>query len=135
MRGVLVDTGPLVAILDSSDAFHDRCVDVLHQLRDPLFTVWPVITEAMHLVGSPVAQERLWDVLEEGGLRLQPLEASDVPRMRALMQKYRDRPMDLADAAIVRVAEREQLTTVFTTDRADFSVYRLHGSRRFKLLL
>jgi predicted nucleic acid-binding protein len=134
VRGVLVDTGPLVAIIDSSDAFHDRCVDVLRELHDPLFTVWPVITEAMHLVGSPVAQERLWDVLEEGGLRLKPLDATDVPRMRALMRKYRDQPMDLADAALVRVAEREQLNTVFTTDRSDFSVYRLHGSRRFRLL-
>jgi predicted nucleic acid-binding protein len=134
VRGVLVDTGPLVAIIDSSDAFHERCVDVLRELHDPLFTVWPVITEAMHLVGSPVAQERLWDVLEEGGLRLKPLDATDVPRMRALMRKYRDQPMDLADAALVRVAEREQLNTVFTTDRSDFSVYRLHGSRRFRLL-
>jgi predicted nucleic acid-binding protein len=134
VRGVLVDTGPLVAIIDSSDAFHERCVDVLRELHDPLFTVWPVITEAMHLVGSPVAQERLWDVLEEGGLRLKPLDATDAPQMRALMRKYRDQPMDLADAALVRVAEREQLNTVFTTDRSDFSVYRLHGSRRFRLL-
>ena len=135
MRGVLVDTGPLVAIIDSSDAFHDRCVDVLRELREPLFTVWPVITEAMHLVGSPVAQERLWDVLEEGGLRLKLLDAADAPRMRALMRKYRDLPMDLADAALVRVAERDQVHTVFTTDRSDFSAYRLHGSRRIRLLL
>jgi predicted nucleic acid-binding protein len=81
-----------------------------------------------------VAQERLWDVIEAGALRLKPLDATDVPRMRVLMRKYRDQPMDLADAALVRVAEREQLHTVFTTDRSDFSVYRLHGSRRFRLL-
>jgi predicted nucleic acid-binding protein len=134
VRGVLVDTGPLVAIIDASDAFHERCIDILRGLRDPLFTVWPVVTEAMHLIGSPVAQERLWEVLEDGGLRLQPLDAADAPRMRALMRKYRDLPMDLADAALVRVAEREQLHTVFTIDRSDFSVYRLHGSRRFRLL-
>jgi predicted nucleic acid-binding protein len=135
VRGVLVDTGPLVAIIDSSDAFHDRCVEVLRELRDPLFTVWPVITEAMHLVGSPVAQERLWEVLEEGGLTLKPLDGTDAPRMRALMRKYRDLPMDLADAALVRVAERDEVNTVFTTDRSDFSAYRMHGSRRFRLLL
>jgi predicted nucleic acid-binding protein len=135
VRGVLVDTGPLVAITDSSDVFHERCVDVLRELRDPLFTVWPVITEAMHLVGSPVAQERLWGVLEDGALRLRPLDMADAPRMKTLMKKYRDLPMDFADAALVRVAERDQLHTVLTTDRSDFSVYRLHGSRRFRLLL
>jgi predicted nucleic acid-binding protein len=55
--------------------------------------------------------------------------------MRALMRKYRDLPMDLADAALVRVAERDEVNTVFTTDRSDFSAYRMHGSRRFRLLL
>ncbi len=63
--------------------------------------------------------------MEAGDLRLKPLDATDVPRMKALMRKYRDLPMDFADAALVRVAEREQMHTVFTTDWADFSVYRL----------
>lgn len=134
MRGVLVDTGPLVAVIDADDAFHERCVGALRQIRDPLFTVWPVITEAMHLIGSIAAQERLWDVLEERRLELLPLEAADISRMRALMTKYADRPMDLADAALVRVAERDGLHTVFTIDDADFRVYRLHGSKRFRLL-
>jgi predicted nucleic acid-binding protein len=97
-------------------------------------TVWPVITEAMHLVGSLLAQERLWDVLEARHLRILPLDAADVPRIRALMKKYHDRPMDLADAALVRVAEREGLQTVFTIDRDDFKVYRLHGTGRFRVL-
>jgi predicted nucleic acid-binding protein len=66
---------------------------------------------------------------------LKPLDATDVPRIRALMRKYQDLPMDVADAALVRVAEREQMHTVLTTDRSDFSVYRLHGTRRFRLLL
>jgi predicted nucleic acid-binding protein len=64
-----------------------------------------------------------------------PLDSADVPRMRALLRKYSDRPMDLADAALVRVGERDGLHTVLTTDRRDFSVYRLHGSKRFRLIL
>lgn len=134
MRGVLVDTGPLVAVIDADDAFHDRCVEALREIRQPLFTVWPVITEAMHLVGSLVAQERLWDVLHEERLKLLPLETADMPRMRGLMKKYADLPMDLADAALVRVAERDALHTVLTIDRSDFSVYRLHGGKKFRLL-
>lgn len=110
MRGVLVDTGPLVAVIDADDAFHDRCVQALKEIREPLFAVWPVISEAMHLVGALAAQERLWDVLEEGRLQLLPLETADMSRMRALMKKYSDLPMDLADAALVRVAERGDCT-------------------------
>lgn len=134
MRGVLVDTGPLVAVIDADDAFHDRCVQALKEIRQPLFTVWPVITEAMHLVGSLIAQEKLWDVLEEGGLHLLPLETPDMSRMRELMKKYADLPMDLADAALVRVAERDALHTVLTIDRSDFSVYRLQDGKKFRLL-
>ncbi|MGH9316287.1 MAG: hypothetical protein ACRD1P_04175, partial [Thermoanaerobaculia bacterium] len=59
---------------------------------------------------------------------------SDVPRMRELMHKYRDLPMDLADAALVRVAERERLSKVFTIDRRDFQLYRPKGIRRFTIL-
>jgi uncharacterized protein len=58
----------------------------------------------------------------------------DVPRMRALMKKYRDLPMDLADAALVRVAERDGVSTVITIDRSDFASYRLHGTKRFRIL-
>lgn len=134
MRGVLVDTGPLVAVIDADDAFHDDCVQALKKIREPLFTVWPVITEAMHLVGSLAAQERLWDVLEQARLRLMPLDAADISGIRALMTKYTDLPMDLADAALVHVAERERLHTVFTIDRADFGVYRLQGGRRLRLV-
>ncbi|OFW00257.1 MAG: hypothetical protein A3I61_08835 [Acidobacteria bacterium RIFCSPLOWO2_02_FULL_68_18] len=135
MRGVLVDTGPLVAILDAGDAFHDSCVRALEKIREPLFTVWPVIAEAMHLVGSFGAQDRLWDVLEEAPVRLLALEAADIHGIRALMKKYADRPMDLADAALVHAAAREGLHTVFTVDRAGFAVYRLPGGRRLRLLL
>ena len=134
MRGVLVDTGPFVAVIDADDAFHGRCVDTLKQIREPLFTVWPVITEAMHLLGAFPIQDRLWDVLADGRLQVLPLDTADMSRIRALMKKYADLPMDLGDAALVRVAEREQLHTVFTIDRADFTVYRLEGGKRLHLL-
>ena len=134
MRGVLVDTGPLVAVINADDAFHEGCVQALKDIQEPLFTVWPVITEAMHLVGSIAAQQTLWDVLEEQRLRIIALDAFDLPYIRALMTKYADLPMDLADAALVRVADREALQTVFTIDQADFRVYRLPGGKRLRLI-
>lgn len=125
---ILVDAGPLVAIMNAADRHHGRCVAALHDLREPLVTAWPVVTEAMYLLGrSWLDQDRLWDMLATGAVRLLPLGPDDVPRMRALMARYRDLRMDLADAALVRLAERERISRVFTLDRRDFTVYRPAG--------
>lgn len=135
MRGVLVDAGPLVAILDQADSEHEACVAALRSLRDPLLTVWPAFAEAMYLLGrSWLAQKALWSRLETEALGLAPLDETDAPRMRELMEKYRDLPMDLADAALVRVAEREALTQIFTLDRKHFSIYRPGRRRRFSIV-
>jgi hypothetical protein len=135
MRAVLVDAGPIVALLDRSDAEHRSVASTLKTLRDPLVTVWPVVVEAMYLLAfSWRAQEALWEMLETGALRLLPLDTADVSRMKQLMEKYRDRPMDLADAALVRVAEREGLRRILTLDRTDFTVYRLARKGQFTLL-
>ena len=135
MRGVLVDAGPLVALIDRGDPAHEACVDALKTIRDPLLTVWPAFTEAMYLLGgSWPAQKALWSRLETDALTLAPLEEADAPRMRELMEKYRDLPMDLADAALVRVAERESLVQVFTLDRRHFSLYRPGRRQRFGII-
>ena len=128
---ILVDAGPLVALVDGDDQHHVSCVAALQQLREPLGTVWPALSEAMYLLGDlPKAQEALWEMLARRALQLLPLDLGDVPRIRQLMSKYADRPMDLADAALVRVAERESIRKIFTVDRKDFAVYRLHGRVR-----
>ena len=135
MRGVLVDAGPLVAILDRADPDHEACVAALKTLRDALITVWPAFTEAMYLLrGSWPGQKALWSRLETDALALAPLDEADAPRMRELMEKYRDLPMDLTDAALVRVAERESLTHIFTLDRTHFSAYRPGRRRRFSVV-
>lgn len=128
---ILVDAGPLVALVDADDQYHKKCVEALKVLREPLVTVWPPVTEAMYLLGDlPKAQEALWEMLARGALQLLSLDLADIPRIRELMSKYGDRPMDLADAALVRVAEREGIRKIFTLDREDFSVYRLYGRVR-----
>lgn len=135
LPAILVDAGPLVALLDRSDRHHRAVVDVSRTLRDPRVTVWPAVTEAMYLLGDLwPAQEALWTLIESGAVRLADLDARDVPRMRWLMEKYRDLPMDLADAALVRVAERDGIRAIFTVDRSDFSTYRIHGRDRFEIV-
>jgi len=132
---ILIDAGPLVAILSSADHYHRRCSAALRGIRGPMGTVWPAVAEAMHLLRPrPAAQQALVGKLAEGEVVLLPLERRDLPRIGELMAKYADRPMDLADAALVRVAERERLDSVFTVDRDDFEVYRIDGRRSFKIL-
>jgi predicted nucleic acid-binding protein len=132
---ILVDAGPLVALADRMDAHHTACVRALENLRGPLGTVWPAITEAVYLVQRwPAAQMELLSLVETGALRILPFGRDDMPRVKALMTKYRDLPMDLADAALVRVAEREGIATIFTVDRRDFALYRPLGLGRFKII-
>ena len=131
----LIDAGPLVAILHRDDRRHRDCVQALRAMPPPLGTTWPVVTEAMYLLGFAAdAQDELWGLLENGRLHLFGLDAADAPRMRALMRKYRDLPMDLADASLVAVAEREGINKVFTLDRRDFGVYRLARGGRFSIV-
>ncbi len=132
---ILVDAGPLVALADASDAHHDACVRTLGEVTEPMATVWPALTEAIYLVQRwPRAQMEILDLVQSGALRVLPLGREDMARVRALMTKYRDLPMDLADAALVRVAERERISTIFTIDRRDFALYRPLGLGKFRIV-
>ncbi len=138
MRGLLVDTGPLVAVLDESDKDHSRCVSVLKRLSDPMVSTWPVVTEAVYLLGqtqNPVdSQDALLDIIDRQVVLIADLRREDVPRIRVLIQKYQDLPMDLADASLVRVAERDAIRKVFTLDRRDFEVYRVGRREAFEVI-
>jgi uncharacterized protein len=133
---ILVDSGPLVALVDADDQYHKPCTAALLKLvRQRLGTVWPVVTEVMHFLEDlPRAQDEVWEMIVRSAVELLPLGQDDVPRIRELMRQYSDRPMDLADAALIRVGEREGTREFFTVDRKDFAVYRLHGKIRPKIL-
>lgn len=135
MNAILIDAGPLVALLHKHDNNHQLCVDTLTSLGDPLVSVWPALTEAMYLLNfSWEAQDALWEMVLDGIVQVLPLEREDEVLMRNLIKKYRSLPMDLADAAIVRVAERERIQRIFTLDRRDFSLYRPKGLGKFVLI-
>jgi predicted nucleic acid-binding protein len=134
MPDVLVDASALVALLDADDAQHEPAVEAVRHLRDPLATVWPALTEAMHLVAD-ARDGRENAVRHDHRWRRDPaaVGASEFPRVKALMQQYRHLPMDFADAALVRVAERERLTRVLTFGK-HFTGYRLLRRTRFTVL-
>ena len=119
----LVDTGPLVALLNRRDKFHDWVKETLKALARPLLTCEPVLTEAAHLTGRPGV---LLEMLDEGSLKLGiDLEEQSDP-LRRLVERYSPR-MSLADACLVRMSEMIPRSRVFTLDRADFSIYRRSG--------
>ncbi len=132
---ILLDAGPMVALINALDRHHERCVAVYRAIDEPLMTVWPAYTEAMYLLGfSWRAQDALWEFVERGAIGLIDLDAGNHRRIRELMKKYQDLPMDLADAAIVSVAERERVSRIFTLDKRDFQLYRPYRMGRFQIL-
>ena len=132
---VLIDAGPLVALIDRSDSWHLRCRHTFEQLDAPPCTIWPALAEASHLLRRSFrAQSLLLQLITGETIKIAQLDSHDVPRVHELMAKYHDLPMDLADAAIVRVAERERINRVFTIDQKDFRVYRPAHIRHFTLL-
>lgn len=140
---MLVDASGLIALLDRSDAGHARCTDALKNLPahglasaagPALLTVWPALTEAMHLLADvPRAPATLLDMVRDGVLGLIDLDDTDVPRLAELMEKYADLPMDFADAALVCAAERSGVRTILTLDH-HFTVYRLPKRARLTLV-
>lgn len=132
---VLVDTGPLVAILRRNDQHHSACVTAIKQIVAPLLTCWPVITEAMWLLKElPEAQDRLMDGFSTGLLQILPLDESSAPSLIRLRRQYASLKPQLADLCIVHLAHREKIKTIFTLDRRDFTVYQYQNRAAFRLL-
>jgi predicted nucleic acid-binding protein len=135
MKRVLVDTSPIVAILSRRDQYHRTCVDALRDMPGPLFTCWPVITETVWLLRRDAnAIQQLLSSMDGGLFEMLALTTADAKPISAIMKKYRDIRIQLADAALVHLAARDGLDTVFTLDRRDFSVYRLPRGRAFRVI-
>lgn len=131
----LIDTGAIVAILESDDAWHSACLSAIRSTRLPLLATEAVLTEAFHLVGrTPHAKEKVWNFVRSGALTICPLSDLDLPVLHALMTQYRDRPMDFADATLVHLAAREEVSLILTVDFDDFEAYRIGGRKKFTIL-
>lgn len=131
----LADTGALLAYLDRADRWHEHCRTAFADLRLPLLTSEAVLTELFHLVADNRSETDVaWGFIRSGAVTVMPIADRDLPDIEALMRKYRDRPMDFADATLVHLAQRESLTTVFTVDHNDFETYRIGGRRRFRVV-
>ncbi len=132
---VLADTGPLVAVLSPVDQYHEICVRTLASLKGPLLTCWPVITEAAWLLRHyPVAFENLLGSTNGGFLEVLPITRKDSGQIVEVLKRYASLRPQFTDATLVHLANREDIRTIFTLDRRDFSVYRTARKRAFRIL-
>jgi uncharacterized protein len=135
LKRVLIDTGPIVAILSPADANHTGCVDQLRELRPPLVTCWPVLTEAVWLLRhDPSAITMLMKSFQAGPFEPAPLDSSDLAPVADILHHYRNLNLQLADAALLHLANREKIHTVFTLDRRDFGAVRLKTGKHLEII-
>jgi len=124
VTSVIVDTGPLVALLNRRERHHTWAAKIMDTIEPPLFTCDPVLSEACFLLqdmdGGPDA---VMELVARGIVRSDFRVMAEVESIRALMKKFATAPMSLADACVVRMTELDQKSVVLTLD-SDFKVYR-----------
>jgi predicted nucleic acid-binding protein len=128
---IVVDAGPLIALFDRDDRHHRRAVEFVRDRRARLITNLPVLTEATFLLRFSVEAQRdlLW--WAHKSLEIDQGTSADLPRIIILLEKYRDMPADFADASLVALAERLNVSRIASVD-SDFTIYRLSDKRRFE---
>jgi predicted nucleic acid-binding protein len=132
---VLIDTGPLVALLDRRDQYHAWAVEQMSRLRPPSRTCEAVIAEAFHLLRHfPNARAAILEMAADGALTTPFQLCAQAPEILALVKKYSDVPMALADACLVRMSELMPNSVVLTLD-SDFRIYRRHKRQKIPLLI
>jgi predicted nucleic acid-binding protein len=132
---VLVDTGPIVAMFSESDSHHRVCVEELKKIDGPLLTCWPVLTEVAWLLRAHLeAIRRLLSTFGGKPFQILPLHETELADISAILVKYKNLNIQLADAALLHLANRESISTVFTLDRRDFGTFRLSQGKTLRLI-
>jgi uncharacterized protein len=130
---LLVDTGFLVALYLRRDSLHQQSVEFLRSSRAPLVTASPVVVETCHFLNTRGKVELLkW--IERGGLSVAEVPSEAYPVLAIALQKYSNLEIDLADAALIWLAELIGEHRVLTVDQRDFATFRLKGRKRFDLV-
>ena len=133
-RDILLDTGPLVSVLDRGDPYHDACVTLWHDIADRCLTTEAVVTEATHLVGRAGGSPLPLELLLAARIPIVSMERGGQEQAVRLMRRYGTLPMDYTDAALVIVADAVRINTIFTLDRKGFLMYRRGDGSSFTIL-
>lgn len=125
MQKSLIDAGPLIALFDRDDRYHQQVLTFLKNYRGQLITTWPVITETLHMLDFDVrAQIDFLCWLHAEAITVYPLDKECISRVLELTEKDADRPIDFADATLLVTAEITGIRDIISID-SDFFIYRV----------
>jgi predicted nucleic acid-binding protein len=132
LNTILIDAGPLIALFDRDDNYHEKIIDYIKGKKFKFITTTAVITEVSHMLNFSVdAQILFFEWIMKEGVLLQEIQQSDITRIMELTKKYSDRPMDFADATLVIAAEKTGIREIISID-SDFDIYRLLGKEMIR---
>ncbi len=132
MNKILIDSGPLIALFDASDKYHQKGIEFIKNNTFSLVTTIASITEVLHTLDfNRNAQIDFLEWIAQGGVQIFDIQQKDLPRIKELTEKYQDLPMDFADSCLVLLAEKTGINTIVTIDR-DFTIYRINGKKTFE---
>lgn len=133
----ILDTSFLFALANRKDLNHARVLEVIQALDEPLLLPCVVIPEVCYLIASRLGHPKMRKFLNDlstTNIRLEPITGSDLARIHEILDQYADAQLDFVDTAIMTIAERENITRVFTLDRRDFSLVRPKHCDYFEIL-
>ena len=124
MKNTLIDAGPLIALFNKSDKYHEKIKEFIKNYTGLLTTSWPVITEVCHMLDFNInAQIDFLKWIKLGGLKVEDIKTEEIDKIIKLSEKYSDIPMDLADATLIVTSERLGIKEIITID-SDYYIYR-----------
>jgi predicted nucleic acid-binding protein len=135
VQKTIIDSGPLIALFDRSDKFHFVIIDFLKSFSGELLTSWSVITEVSYMLDFNLqVQVDFLKWCELGGVRIYDISQEEILSIRLMMEKYSDVPMDLADATLMYIENKENIKNIVSID-SDFDIYRTLKKQNLNNLL
>lgn len=124
MQKTIIDSGPLIALFDKSDRYHESVLAFIKTFQGRLITSWAVLTEVSHMLDFNLnVQIDFLKWIELGGVSVYEISQREISTIRIMMEKYNDIPMDLADGTLMYIANQENIHTIVSID-SDFDIYR-----------
>ncbi len=124
MKNILIDAGPIIALFNKKDSYHQKMALFLEPLEFQFISTWPVITESLHILSFNVkVQLDLLKWINLNGIRIFDLKQHHLKRIIALTEKYSDIPMDLADASLIIASEELGINKIISID-SDYDYYK-----------